>query len=74
MRKIFRLSENFPGYPENLPKDPKTFQADLIFVTNITNIISGKNCHLEKFQLPMYDNFGEIENFSTGGEISDVAT
>ena len=25
---------------------------------------------MEKFQLSMYDNCGEIENFSTGGEIS----
>ena len=29
-----------------------------------------KNCHVEKFQLSMYDNCGEIENFSTYGEIS----
>ena len=29
-----------------------------------------KNCHVEKFQLSMYDNCGEIENFSTCGEIS----
>ena len=27
-----------------------------------------KNCHVEKFQLSMYDNCGEIENFSTCGE------
>ena len=33
-----------------------------------------KNCHVEKFQLSMYDNCGEIENFSTCGEISDVST
>ena len=29
-----------------------------------------KNCHVERFQLSMYDNCGEIENFSTCGEIS----
>ena len=29
-----------------------------------------KNCHAEKFQLSMYDTCGEIENFSTCGEIS----
>ena len=29
---------------------------------------------MEKFQLSMYDNCGEIENFSTSGEISDVST
>ena len=29
----------------------------------------GKNCHVEKFQLSMYDNCGEIEIFSTCGEI-----
>ena len=29
-----------------------------------------KNCHVEKFQLSMYDNCGKIENFSTCGEIS----
>ena len=29
-----------------------------------------KNCCVEKFQLSMYDNCGEIENFSTCGEIS----
>ena len=29
-----------------------------------------KNCHVEKFQLSMYDNCGKIENFSTYGEIS----
>ena len=28
-----------------------------------------KNCHVEKFQLSMYDNCGVIENFSTCGEI-----
>jgi len=32
-----------------------------------------KNCHVEKLQLSMYDNCGEIENFSTFGEISDVS-
>ena len=31
-----------------------------------------KNCHVEKFQLSLYDNCGEIENFSACGEISDV--
>ena len=42
------------------------YDAELIFVTNITNYICGeKNCHVEKFQLSMYDNCGEIENFST---------
>ena len=50
------------------------FVADLIFVTNITNIFMEKNCHLEKFQLSMHDNCGETENFSTCGEISDVST
>ena len=29
---------------------------------------------MEKFQLSMYDNCGEFENFSTCGEISDVST
>ena len=29
-----------------------------------------KNCHVEKLQLSIYDNCGEIENFSTCGEIS----
>ena len=29
-----------------------------------------KNCHVEKFHLPMYDNCGEIGNFSTCGKIS----
>ena len=33
-----------------------------------------KNCPVEKFQLSMYDNCGEIENFSTCGEILDVST
>ena len=33
-----------------------------------------KICHVEKFQLSMYINCGEIENFSTCGEISDVST
>ena len=33
-----------------------------------------KNFHAEKFQLSMYDNCGEIENFSTSGEILDVST
>ena len=28
-----------------------------------------KNCHMEKFQLSMYDNCGKTENFSTCGEI-----
>ena len=38
------------------------YDAELIFVTNITNYICGeKNCHVEKFQLSMYDNCGEIE-------------
>ena len=32
-----------------------------------------KNCHVEKFQLSMYDICGEIENISTCGEISDVS-
>ena len=32
-----------------------------------------KICHVEKFQLSMYINCGEIENFSTCGEISDVS-
>ena len=27
--------------------------------------------HVEKFQLTMYDNCGEIENFSTYGEVSE---
>ena len=43
---------------------------ELIFVTNITNYIRGeKICQLEKFQLSIYDNYGEIENFSTCGEV-----
>ena len=29
-----------------------------------------KNCHVEKFQLSMYDNSGEIKKFSTDGKIS----
>ena len=29
-----------------------------------------RSCHVEKFQLSMYYNCGEIENFSTCGEIS----
>ena len=29
----------------------------------------GKNCHVEKFQLSMYDNCGEIENFFICSEI-----
>ena len=29
---------------------------------------------MEKFQPSMYDNCGEIENFSTYGEISDVSS
>ena len=33
-----------------------------------------KNCHVEKFQLSMYDNCGKTEYFSTCGEISDVST
>ena len=45
--------------------------SDLIFVTNTTNYIRAeKNCNVEKFQLSMYENCGEIENFSTCGEIS----
>ena len=32
-----------------------------------------KNCNVEKFQLSLYDNCGEIENLSTCGEISDVS-
>ena len=47
--------------------------TDLIFVTNITNIISGEKLSF-KFQLSMYDNCEEIENFSTCEEISDVST
>ena len=44
---------------------------DLIFTTNIINIIiERKNCQVEKFQLSMCDNCGEIDNFSTCGEIS----
>ena len=33
-----------------------------------------KNCHVEKLQLSMYDNCGEIKNFFTCGEISDAST
>ena len=37
------------------------FWPELIFVTNIANYIRGeKICHMEKFQLSMYDNCGEI--------------
>ena len=47
------------------------FWPELIFVTNITNYIRGeKICHVEKFQLSMCDNCGEIDNFSACGEIS----
>ena len=31
-----------------------------------------KNCHVENFQLSMYDDCREIKKFSTCGEISDV--
>ena len=35
--------------------------TDLIFVTNLTNQVSGeKICHVEKFQLSMHDDCGEI--------------
>ena len=44
--------------------------ADMIFVTNITNIISGEKFVMwRKFQLSMYINCGEIENFSICGDI-----
>ena len=43
--------------------------SDLIFVTNITNYIRGEKIAMS-CQLSMYDNCGEIENFSTCGEIS----
>ena len=33
-------------------------------------IIVEKNCHVEVFQLSMYDKCGEIEKFSVCGEIS----
>ena len=39
-----------------------------------TNNSWRKNCYVEKFQLSMYDNCGEIEDFFTCGEISDVST
>ena len=45
-----------------------SYQGDLIFVTNITNIISGEKFYKWKsFSFPciLYDNCGEIENFST---------
>ena len=48
---------------------------ELIFVTNITNQISGeKICHMEKFQLSMHDDCGEIRNISMCGVISDFST
>ena len=41
------------------------------YLSRISELYSWrKNCHVEKFQLTMYDNCGEIENFSTSGEIS----
>ena len=33
-----------------------------------------KNCHVEKFQLSMYKNCGDIENFSTCEEIFNFPT
>ena len=40
------------------------------YLSRISRIIFvEKNCHVEKFQLTIYDNCGEIENFFTCGEI-----
>ena len=46
-------------------------RSELIFVTDITvyTYLWRKDCHVEKFQLSMYDNCGKTENFSTCGEI-----
>ena len=45
------------------------FWPELIFVTNITNYIRGEKIfHVEKFQLSMYDNYGEIENLEKFGK------
>ena len=42
---------------EMLPQLWSYARPELIFVTNITNYIHGeKNCHVEKFQLSMYEN------------------
>ena len=49
-------------------------QSDLILALISLILLVEKNCHGEKFQLSMYDNCGEIENFSTCEEISDVST
>ena len=40
---------------------PQQLEADLIFVTNLTNQVGGeKICHVEKFQLSMRDDCGKI--------------
>ena len=45
------------------------FWPELIFVTNITNYIRGEKIfHVEKFQLSMYDNYGEIETLEKFGK------
>ena len=41
-----------------------------IYAVFVLNLCEEKICHVEKFQLSMFDNCGEIENFSTCGETS----
>ena len=60
---------SLPAREDDASVDLPPHPPELIFI--LSQFISvEKNCHVEKFQLSMCDNCGEIENFSTCGEIS----
>ena len=50
-------------------KKEKPGQTSYLSLISLRLLVE-KNCHVENFQLSMYDNCGEIEHFSTRGEIS----